>query len=441
MASLTGRPKLLFLCQTLPYPPDGGVWIRTYHILRLLARAFDITALCFERSSAPGSGATWSPAASRDALSRFAAVDVFPIPQRHSRIRYAWDHCRSLAFRRVYTTYLYDSRAFRRQLRRLMQSTDFDLVHVDSLDLADYLPACRDVPVVCVHHNVESALLERRAAIERNRWRSAYLRYQARLTEEVERHWCERVALNVAVSDQDRAALKQIAPASRVTVVPNGVDTREFHPDATAGTGIGFVGGATWFPNLDALDFFSQDILPHVRAASGDLPVRWIGSASPAQQQAYGEQCGIYLTGYVDDVRPLMRVAACHIVPLRAGGGTRLKILNSWAMGKPVVSTSIGCEGLAAVDGENILIRDNPKEFADAILAVLKDRDLGRRLGAGGRATVERHYSWDVIGTDLVDTYLRIGNADRQLQNAARRGGPACPPQGRHVGRPLQPGF
>ena len=107
-----------------------------------------------------------------------------------------------------------------------------------------------------------------------------------------------------------------------------------------------------------------------------------------------------------------MRQAACHVVPLRAGGGTRLKILNSWAMGKPVVSTSIGCEGLAAVDGENILIRDDPKEFARAVEAVLDDGEFGRRLGERGRATAQRHYSWDVIGRELVETYLSVAHVE-----------------------------
>src|SRR5207247_3025958 len=106
------RPSLLFLCQTLPYPPDGGVWIRTYHVLRLLARAFDITALCFERAATSGNGAASDLAASRDALGRFAAVEVSPISQKHSRLRCAWDHLRSVALRRAYTAYMYTSRDY-----------------------------------------------------------------------------------------------------------------------------------------------------------------------------------------------------------------------------------------------------------------------------------------------------------------------------------------
>ena len=122
MDDVIRRPRLLFLCQTLPYPPDGGVWIRTYHVLRLLADAFDITALCFERAATSGTHAEHPRAGTRDGLGRLAAVEVFPIPQRHSRIRFSWDHIRSAALRRVYTAFVYDSRAFHRRLTELLRT-------------------------------------------------------------------------------------------------------------------------------------------------------------------------------------------------------------------------------------------------------------------------------------------------------------------------------
>src|SRR5204863_2023116 len=142
-----------------------------------------------------------------------------------------------------------------------------------------------------------------------------------------------------------------------------------------------------------------------LRAGRTRVPALWIGSASVDERRRYRERFGVEVTGYVDDVRPFMRGAACHIVPLQVGGGTRLKILNSWAMGKPVVTTSVGCEGLDVVDGENALVRDDPKDFANAIHAVLRDRELARKLGERGRATAERLYSWDVIGEELIETY------------------------------------
>jgi len=407
---MTPRPRLLFLCQTMPYPPDGGVWIRTFHILRLLSRAFDMTVLCFERAGTAGHQGSLGPRVC--ALERFADVEVFRLPQKHSRRRFAWDHARSLVRGRVYTHYVYDSRAFQRRLIAHLASTDFDLVHVDSLDLARYLPACHGVPVACVHHDVESDLLQRRARVEPSGLRRWYLARQSRLMRAVERRWCAAVALNVAVSEHDRARLMEIAPGARVAVVPNGVDVDEFSPDAggahTAGTGIAFVGGAQPSPNLDALEYFCAEIQPHLAAEMRDVPVCWIGRASPEQQRHYRERYGVQLTGYVDDVRPLMRAAACHIVPLRIGGGTRLKILNAWAMGKPVVSTSIGCEGLAAVDGENVLVRDTPRQFAMAIARVLNSRSLQEQLGTNGRDTVRQRYDWDAVGAAMLEAYFSI---------------------------------
>jgi len=425
VAGVTHRPRLLFLCQTLPYPPDGGVWIRTYHVLRLLARTFDVTALCFERATASSPAAHLTAPA---ALQRLADIDVFALPQRRSGARFLWDHARSALFGCVYTRYLYDSRPFAARLRDLLQSTRFDLVHADSMDLARFFPLLGDLPIVCVHHDVESELLGRRAALEGSPWRRAYVRHQSRLMRQVEQRWCPRVALNVVTSDRDRARLSEVAPGSRVDVVPNGVDTDEYLPEyrgasrpnepALAGRSadanrptaptVAYVGGTAPFPNLDALEFFSREILPHVRDAVPDATARWIGRASASQQQHYSSQYGIELTGYVDDARPLMQTASCHVVPLRVGGGTRLKILNAWAMGKAVVTTSIGCEGLAAVDGENLLIRDDPRAFAEAIVTVLRDGELRERLGERGRVTAERLYSWDAIAPHMIRAYTAL---------------------------------
>lgn len=404
---MSPRPQLLFLCQTLPYPPDGGVWIRTFHVLRLLARTFDVTALCFERAT-PSSSSLGNGGA-QEALKRLASVDVFSLPQRHSRLRFVWDHLRSAVRGRVYTQFVYHSRAFERRLGELVSSKTFNLVHADSLgDLFRYLPSCAGVPSVGVHHNVESQLLRKRGAIERPGLRRTYLNYQARLMEEVERRWCARVDLNVTVSSEDKALLHRIAPDARTTVVPNGVDLEEFRPMAAAQRGIVYMGGMNWLPNRDALDFFCAEILPHLGEAGTREPIRWIGAASEDQRRRYRQAHGVELTGYVDDVRPLANAAACHIVPLRVGGGTRLKILNAWAMGKAVVSTTIGCEGLAAIDADNILIRDEPRAFAEAVANVLRDSVLRRQLGESGRRTAERYYSWDVIGQRMIDSYLAV---------------------------------
>lgn len=402
------RPRLLFLCQTLPWPLDGGVWIRTFHVLRLLSRAFDVTALCFERMGVSGTRDKRDVREALRVLGEFAQVEAFPIPQTGRRGRFLWDHLRSTLTRTVYTRFLYDSKAFRARLRDLRAQTEFDLVHVDSMDLAGYLPELEGLPVVCVHHNVESALLRRRARFEGGALAGRYFGFQAARMEEVERLWAPKLALNVMVSEADLQELRALAGPGRYVVVPNGVDCDEFQPGPGAEEGLAYIGGTNWFPNLDALEFFGEEIAPALARLGFDVPVKWVGSASPEEQTRYRDRYGVELTGYVDDVRPPMRDAMCHIVPLRAGGGTRLKILNSWAMGKPVVSTSIGCEGLDARDGENILVRDDPEAFAKAIVELARDPELRRRIGEGARRTAVAVYSWDVLGHDMNAQYLDL---------------------------------
>src|SRR5438105_2157518 len=307
---MTGRPRLLFLCQTVPYPPDSGVAIRSFHVLRLLAPHFDVTALCFYRRK--GGAVPRGDLAQRlSALRPLAAVEAFPVPQEHSAWRLGWDHVRSVGSQRVHTTFVFDS-----------------------------------------------------------------------------------------------------------PVVPNGVDIEAFRPTAGREEGLVFVGELTWFPNRDALQFFTDEILPRVRALNGETPARWVGRASEEDRRQYRDGWGIELTGYVADVRPYVRDAACFVVPLRVGGGTRLKILDAWAMGKAVVSTSVGCEGLAAEDGRNILIRDDPAEFARAVCDVLRDQSLRARLGAAARQTVEQHYSWERIGGPMLQLYDALQDSSAALSVA-----------------------
>lgn len=397
--------KILFLCHTLPYPPDGGVWIRTYNIFKELAKAFEVTVLCFERLGTAKQSIDTD--ASVEHMKSLAEFEYFSLPQNHSRVTYVTNHLKSVLSRRVYTRYIYESADYHRRIRELIAERDFDLVHVDSLDLSAYLGDCGDVPIACTHHNVESALLERRSKVEGTPLGSAYIRQQARWMAKEERHWAPKVAMNVLCSSIDRDLLQEMVPGSPAAVIPNGVDIEEFQPLEAEATGSSFVGATSWFPNLDALEYFAQEILPLVHRELPDHPVHWVGSATD-EQKARFRALGVELTGYVDDVRTYMAGATTFVVPLRAGGGTRLKILNAWSMGCAVVSTSIGCEGLDAVDGENILVRDDPASFAQAVIDLERDDDLRARLGRAARKTAEDVYSWSVIGKDLVALYRDV---------------------------------
>lgn len=406
--SAVTRPRLLFLCQCLPYPGDEGVKIRTFNILKRLSRDFEVRALCFYRRAAHSTPER--VAAALEGIRPYAEVTAYPIPQEYSHLRAALDHARSVLTQCVYTRYAYKSDAFRRDLERALAEFQPQLVHVDSLDLSGYLPMIpAGIPVVCVHHNVESALLRRRADAAPSSVRARYFRLQASLTEKEERAYMPRVALNVAVSDPDRALFAGIAPTARCITIPNGVDTSEIRPLADASDGIVFVGGSTWFPNRDALDYFAGDILPRIRTKLGrDVPVTWVGQATEADREHFERAHRIRLTGYVDRIEPFIEDAACYVVPLRIGGGTRLKILYAWAMQRAIVSTTIGYEGLDGTDGIDILVRDKPDAFADAVVQVITDPARRRSLAAQGRKLAESRYDWDVITSNMSRDYLAL---------------------------------
>lgn len=413
-AERIGRKRLLFLCQTLPFPPDGGVQIRSYNILRLLSYKYDVTALCFfRRATRPSPEAVEAGIAG---LSGMAQVEAFQIPQEFSRLRLLWDHVRSATSRRPYTVFAYDSAEFAKRLKELLKFERFDLVHLDSLDLSSYLPALNGLPVACTHHNIESDLLARRALTEESPWKRYYFRIQASLLRSEEARWCPKIDLNAVVSDADGSRLTAIAPGANVITIPNGVDTKAFRPSPSTASArsIVFVGGYSWYPNRDALYYFGEEILPRIRRTT-NVAVTWVGRAPTSVIDECSRKYGIRLTGYVEDIRPFVESAACYVVPLRIGGGTRLKILDAWAMGKAVVSTSVGCEGLQAVDRENILIRDDADAFASSVVELLEDVSLRERIGRAARQTAEEIYDWDVIGEKLHDAYDRLISPSRAV--------------------------
>jgi glycosyltransferase involved in cell wall biosynthesis len=390
------RAALLVLSHRVPYPPHNGAALRTYNMLRLLARDFDITGLCFDRQDA--ATARLGLEARREGLRPFGRFEAYPIPQEASRARFVWDHARSVLTGRPYTWYVHDSAAYRVRLAELLGSQRWDAVHVDSMDLVRMLPLVQHLPVIVTHHNVESALLRRRGG--------AYLRFQANAIERAERYWLPRVALNIAVSPDDAQMFRALAPAARVEVVPNGVDTQFFAPSDEPQSGCVFVGGTSWYPNRDALHWFAEEIAPRLRTRGVPAHVTWVGRATDAERREFSRVEGLTLTGYVDDIRPYVARAACYIAPLRVGGGTRLKLLDAWAMGKAIVSTTIGAEGLGARHGETMLLADTADAFADAIASVLRDEALRRRIGAAARREAEERFSWDVIGETVRRLYV-----------------------------------
>src|SRR6267142_2626492 len=331
---MAARPRLLFLAQCLPYPPHSGVASRTFNILRQLQLAYDIDLVAFSHINHHPDRVGRDGA--RNALQGPAVVvaEPTPIPSQHSALRKIWDHLRSVITGRAYTYYQYDSRAFGARLRGVLRLR------------------ARRLPQAALRH---------------------YVLLQADRVERLERELSPQLALNVMMSEVDARKLQARTPSAATVVVPNGTDTEYFQPngtDSVAGR-VAFVGPTYSHPNRDAVEFLLQEIWPEVRAADRSTSLRLIGQCAPADRTRYDAEPGVTTLGYLPDVRPPLLQARCCVVPIRIGGGTRVKILDAWALGKAVVSTSLGCEGLDAVDGENILIRDTPDAIAGGIVEVL----------------------------------------------------------------------
>lgn len=394
------RPRLLFLCQCLPYPAHTGVTNRTLHILEELQREFDVTLVPFFRRQHQADAA--AVLASEKALAERLTAVRRPsgIPNEHSRVRLVWDHLRSVVTGRAYVFYEYRSGAFRKELRAALKAGTPNLVHLDSLDLYGWLDELPDCPTVCTHHNMESELLELRARHSRHWIVRRYIRYQAQLVQRLERAYANRFALNLMVSELDATRLQELAPGVRTAVIPNGVDIEYFQPrpDSLVPGRLVFLGPTYMYANWDAVNYFLSSIWPPLKTACPEATLHLIGRAGSS---GFRHHPGVIGEGFLADMRSSLAEAACFIVPLRVGGGTRLKILDAWAMGKAVVSTSVGCEGLQAVDGENILIRDTPDAFADAIRQVLENDNLRQDLERNARRTAERTYAWSKVGTAI----------------------------------------
>lgn len=407
--------RLLFVTCRLPFPPREGHQLRSWHLLRAAASVHDVTLLSLRR---PEEAETLPPEA-RHALSGVDVVDIPALahPGQLLGIASKW-----LGSRRPLLDIRYVTHALRCAFARRVR--DCDLVHLDMLALAGLAHEVpKGIPIVLNEHNVESALLRDRLESEASAWRRGILRVQMARLERFEREACRKAQRVLACSSLDADRLRAIAPGANVTVVPNGVDTASFVPDFDTPTDPGsllFVGHMGWFPNRDGIEHFSRDILPlldHRR----DLRVDAIGSSAgyvPGQRiPADGIGCNIRFRGFVDDLHACLRQAAVFIVPLRLGGGTRLKVLEAMAMGKAIVSTSKGVEGIDMVDGKNVLIADSPEDFARAVERLLDDPALRERLGKAARQLAVSRYDWLSVGQLLLPVYreLLVGKGENRV--------------------------
>lgn len=405
------RPRLLFLAHLLPWPLDGGGQIKSYHTLRILSRRFDVTLLAFVRREGELNDAA------RAALEPLCAdeTSLRTVLLPRSRLRNAVAAGRALLARHSFIVGRDDLPAMRQAVQSVLAETPFDVIHVDHLQMAQFVPGDFAGRVVLDHHNIEHRIPKRLAeapgaAGPLARW---YARQEWPKLRDHELAACRRADQVLVVSGEDREGLEQLAPdlAGKISVVPIGVDTDYFAPEGDGwqpgSRTLLSIGTMFWPPNVDSMLYFCGEILPKIKASVPDVHVNIVGARPTPVVRALGEHdpATVTVTGSVPDVRPYGKDCGAFIVPLRAGSGMRVKILNALAMGLPVVSTSVGAEGIDVTNNENILIADGPDEFAGAVTRVLCDSALAERIARGGRRLMDERYAWDRIGERLLALY------------------------------------
>jgi glycosyltransferase involved in cell wall biosynthesis len=371
--------------------------MRTWSLLRaLVAEGHDVSLLTFAQ---PGE-ADGNLAAVKEICPQ---TDVIPLKLVNLSSASGYlGRLRGLFSAEPYALRRFASSPMRKRILQFLQSGKFDAVVCDTVFSLGNLPALQ-VPLFLNNVDVEHVVLERYLAFEPNWAKRFYAKLEAAKVRRWEQLACQRATIGMACSEYDQRSLQSLAPRLPIFVVPNVVDTESYTPiDGGDGRTILYQGGMDWFPNRDAVSYFAEQMLPRV---SSQFPsVRFVVAGrnpSPTFRQRFAGISNLQFTGTVPDMRPIVAGADVCIVPLRIGSGTRLKVLEAAALGKAVVSTTLGAEGLNFEPGKEIWIADDPESFADAIVELLRNPELRRQMGARARKRVEDHYSFAVLRKSL----------------------------------------
>lgn len=385
-------------------PPDSGGKIRSYSILRELARKHSVTFFSFY--------AAHENDIHKELENTFDRVELVPLDLPSARgFGELWDYGVRLFSREPYNISKYCRPQVRRKLERLLQSEKYDIIVCDFLVAAGAIPWNWPCPKVIFTHNVEAIIWRRHFEVARNPLWKALSWREWRAMEAAERRYLQLADHVMTVSENDRDAFARFLDPTRLSVIPTGVDTEYFSPseDDETPNSLVFTGSMDWLPNEDGILYFLKEVLPLICRQIPQVSLSVVGrNPSPRLQSVAADETNVQLTGRVADVRPYVARSSVCIVPLRIGGGTRLKIFEAMCMGKAVVSTSIGAEGLPVVAGEHLLLADDPAQFAESVVALLRDPIRRQQIGATARALVKEKYSWAHGAGTFADVLAKV---------------------------------
>ncbi|MCP4357462.1 MAG: glycosyltransferase [Chloroflexi bacterium] len=398
--------RILYLSQLVPYPADAGPKVRIYHVLQYLAHAgHEVTLAAFCREN--------DTLEQIDHMRQYCTA-VYTVLMRRSRLKDMWFLGTSLLRRRPFLIERDKAAEMNQLIARLLREQTFDAVHADQLWMAQYALAAKtaapQINTVLDQHNAMYLIPQRLADSGSNPVQKALLSIESGNMSRYEVDVCRQFDQVVWVTAEDKAAVAQVANQNGETirgpVIPICVDpeTKQVIPPTAKPCRVTFLGGLHWPPNADGILWFAEEVWPLIQKKLPDALFTVIGKDPPAKLTTM-PLTGLDVTGYVDDPRPYLAETAAFIVPLHAGGGMRVKIVDGWSWGLPIVSTTIGAEGIQYEDGRDILIADNTKTFAEAVTKLFRQPELANSLRKSGRSALEAHYDWRAQYTAWDDIY------------------------------------
>lgn len=400
--------KVLWLAHAIPYPPRAGFLLRSYNLLRELARYQTVDLIAFiqepwVRTLFPSLDEGLEE--SRRALSEFCrSVTFLPIDRVARPLGKQRTAVEALLGGDSYSTSWLVSDRGRKAIGKQLAVDSYDLVHFDTVGLAPYRELVHRAPATLTHHNIESHMMMRRATSATTAVARAYFRHESMKLRAVEKDTATAFAAHITCSELDSIRLREIVPNVNAVVVPNGVDC-EFFNSAGAQpcpNSLAFVGTMNWYPNVDAMQFFLREVWPALKQQLPALTLDIAGSNPPSSIVQLGNSlAGVTVHGYLPDIRPMVDSAAVFVCPIRDGGGTKLKILDAFAMRKCVVAHPVACEGIDVTPGRDVIFASTAQEFIAALLALLDDPARREAVGTAARALVEKQYSFRAIGAQF----------------------------------------
>jgi len=391
--------RILVLDEEFPWPLNTGKRMRSFNLLSRIAAKHELYYLAYGETDSESSNALMKNRMNPIAVARKIPAKSGPMFYLRllANLTSPWPYIVSSHYSRLYD----------KTVKEVIKEKRPDMIICEWTPYAVFVRDIDKIKKVIVAHNVETLIWKRYYENEKNPAKRWYIGIQRDKLERFENEAFGTVDGITAVSEIDAGSIREIKDRTPVNVVENGVDLDYFKSENndTEPDSMVFVGTMDWRPNQDAVSYFAQEVFPLIRKNRPDAKVIFVGRKPPQEIKALNDIPGVTVTGSVDDVRPYMQKGAVYVVPLRIGGGTRLKILDAMAMKKAIVSTSVGAEGLEVSEDENILLADTAERFAEQIERLMDDAELRHRMGEDGRQLVEERYGWDRLAERL-DAFL-----------------------------------